>query len=139
RKLVSCSDDGTLRVWDVATGHELLAVRRRDRVRALAWSPDGAIIAAASDDRATRLYAALSGKELRVLRGHNNWVRALAFGPDGRRLATGSDDGRVRIWDPATGAELGALAGHDGGVLAVAFTPGGTILASGAEDATVRV
>ena len=46
-----------------------------------------------------------SGKEVRQLAGHTDWVNTLAFSPDGKTLVSGSDDKTVRCWDPDTGQE----------------------------------
>src|SRR5947209_1652819 len=81
-------------------------------VGALAFSPDGAILATAGADRAVRLWDTGSGRELRALRGHADCVAAVAFSPDGRTAATGSIDATVRLWEVATGRERAVLRGH---------------------------
>ena len=52
-------------------------------VRSAAFSPDGAKVVTASDDRTARLWDAVSGQELAVLQGHEDWVWSAAFSPDG--------------------------------------------------------
>ncbi len=69
------------------------------RCRALAYSPDGSILAAASYDHTIRLLHPLSGAQTRRLDGHTDQVLAVAFSPDGRTLASASKDGTVRLWD----------------------------------------
>ena len=140
RRLASVGDDGTVRVWDPATGAGLAILAGHDgTVAAVAFSPDGRRLASVGDDGTVRVWDPATGAGLAILAGHDGTVAAVAFSPDGRRLASVGDDGTVRVWDPATGAELAILAGHTVGATALAFSPDGRRLASASWDRTVRV
>jgi WD40 repeat protein len=78
-------------------------------VEAVAFSPDGSLLATTSADATARVWNAASGKHLRTLTGHDYTVQAVAFSPSGVLLATASSDATARLWDVATGAHLATL------------------------------
>jgi sugar lactone lactonase YvrE len=90
-------------IWDVATGRQRppLQWQAEGAVSSLAFSPDGKTLASGGPDQA-RLWEVATGKERRLLGGHQKDFFTVAFSPDGRTLATSSGDNRIRIWD-ATG------------------------------------
>jgi WD40 repeat protein len=129
RRLASAGDDGTVKLWDAASGQELHTLRGHTKwVASVAFSPDGRHLASASADRTVKLWDPVSGQELRALKGHTNSVHCVAFSPDGR-LASASRDETIKLWDAASGEELRALQSHDS-VESVAFSPDGRRLAS---------
>jgi WD40 repeat protein len=101
-RVVSASNDQTVRVWEVATG-ECRAVLRghTGTVLAAVFHPDGTRIASASVDRTIWLWDVATGEEVVRLAGHTNYVYSLAFSPEGTTLVSGSGDGTVRLWDTA--------------------------------------
>ncbi len=103
-------------------------------VNALAFSPDGALLASGSDDTSVRLWNAADGSSAAVLEGHNAPVRTLAFSPDGALLATGSSDGMVIVWDVAAQAQVSTPVESGPAVTALAFSPDGALLASAGGD-----
>jgi hypothetical protein len=140
RCLASGSYDNTVRVWDTATGKELLSLTgHASCVRCVAFSPDGRRLASGSDDRTVKVWDSATGKELLSLAGHANYVVSVAFHPDRRRLASGSADQTAKVWDTATGKELLSLTGHAGWIKSVAFSPDGRRLVLGSLEKTVKV
>ena len=140
--LASAGWDGTVRIWDTATGQERVVLSGHVDpvvVAAVAVAPDGSWLATASADRMVRIWDTATGQERAVLSGHDGWVYAVAVAPDGSWLASASGDGTVRIWDAANGKEQAVLFGHTLRVYAVAVAPDGSWLASGGWDGKVRI
>ena len=146
-KLVaSGSADRTVRIWDTATGKELrrfadlekqLLAIPGQRLRSVAFSPDGKTLAASAS--MILLWDADSGKLLHKLPGD----RDLAFSPDGKLLASGCSDGVVRLWDPATGEQVRQWLANrwsPNGLTTLAFSPDGKTLATaGMRDHAIRL
>ncbi len=120
------------RVINVLTGHT-------DEVHKVAFSPDGTLLATASQDTTARLWRTSDGGPLCTLTGHTDWVWGVAFSPDGTLLATGGGDQTVRLWRVADGSLITTLTGYTDRVWDVAFSPDGTLLATTSADQTVRV
>jgi WD40 repeat protein len=140
QRLASARYDTTVKVWEIATGKELLALKGdAGGVDSVTFSPDGQRLASGSEDQTVRIWDSATGKELLALKGHAGQVTSVAFSPDGQRLASASSDQTVKIWDIATGRQLFALKGHAAVVMSVAFSPDGQRLASGSADQTVRI
>jgi WD40 repeat protein/nucleoside phosphorylase len=138
--MASGHDDGSLRLWDVVSGHAIRTILgHMGAVRSVTFSPDGLTLASGSDDNTVRLWDVTLGRALHTFHGHMQCVSSVAFSSDGLRLASGSSDMTVRLWDVSTRAFVCAFEGHEGAVLCVAFNPNGLTLASGAYDKSVRL
>jgi len=139
-RIAAGGDDGSIRVWDQATGNELRAIAgHRGLVRSVAWSPDGRQLASASDDRTVRLWQASTGAVLWVSAPQLGPVRCVGWSRDGARLASGAGDGSVKIHDATTGAELLPPSGCGRSVWSIAWSPDGSRLAAGVDDGSVRL
>jgi hypothetical protein len=140
RQLATASDDGTARVWNANTGHELRAFKAHPGgAETVAFSPDGKRIATAGSDGSARVWDAASGEGLLTLKGHEGPVHCVAFALDGKQLVTAGFDRTARIWDATTGQETRAFKGHTSAVFAVAFASDGKRIVSASDDKTARV
>ena len=153
RLLASADADGTVRLWNLATGHPVGAPLRGtsnpNGVRAVAFSPGGRLLASAGADGTVRLWNLATGHPvgapLRATRarwGLRGGVRGVAFSPDGKLLASADGDGTVRLWNPVTGHPVATLHATSSsyGVFGVAFSRDGKLLASADfNDGTVRL
>jgi WD40 repeat protein/serine/threonine protein kinase len=149
-RLVSAGTDKTVKLWDVATGHEILTLREHtDLVGRVLFSPDGLRLASASSDgtvwvRDAAPFDPRSDPRTLTLSGHDGPVYGVAFSPDGRQLVSASKDTSVKLWDVSGGQAGGAplirsFAGHTSAVFSVDFSRDGRRLLSGSNDKTVRL
>jgi WD40 repeat protein len=104
---------------------------RATSVSALAYSPDGATVAAGCNDGVVRLWDAASGDLRLILSGHTAAVHRLAFAPDGRTLASLGEDNVLNLWHLGTGQRLFSLDGHGQELHGLAFAPDGRTLVAG--------
>jgi WD40 repeat protein/serine/threonine protein kinase/TPR repeat protein len=140
KRIASASLDGTVRIWDAATGAPLAGFSSSGTsIRSFGFSPDGSRIAVALRDHTARIWDAFTGAEVSVLSGHGDAVRSARYSPDGTRIVTASSDKTARIWDAATGAQLLTLAGHEAAVHSAAYSPDGSRVVTAALDSTARI
>jgi WD40 repeat protein len=97
-------DGGTVKVWDVIAGTEILSLQGYSFP--LAFSPDGTRIVSGSADKTMKVWDAATGRELRSLQGHIDIGagNSVAFSPDGTRIVSGAWDGTAKVWDATTGS-----------------------------------
>jgi WD40 repeat protein/serine/threonine protein kinase len=139
-RVATSSLDGTVRIWDAATGQEERLLKGHALlVFRAAFSRDGRWIASASADSTVIIWDAGTGRRAQTLRGHTGSVWGVAFSPDGRWIASAGVDETVRLWDARSGREEYTLPGHNRGVITVAFSPDGKHLASEGDDGSVKV
>ena len=146
--LASGSSDGTAKLWDVATGDDMLGIevdQGRVSVFSVAFSPDGSVLATGSQAfyqgryiHRVKLWDPGTGQNIATFEGHTHSVLSVAFSPDGTTLASGSWDKTAILWDLATGQNIATLR-HENGVSTVSFSPDGSTLASGSYDGILKL
>ena len=100
KRLLSCSQDYSVRLWDWESASELFRLGDLDssNVECVAFSRDGSRFLAGADHGAVTLHNASTGDELARFAGHEGKVRDLAFSPTGLHAVSGGDDATVRLW-----------------------------------------
>ena len=142
RLLASASLDGTVKLWDAASGTLVLNLRHDEPVQCLAFSHDGQLLASAEGRPQAgrtgniRVWNARTGAPITRLDIETGPVWAVAFSPDGRLLASAGEDRVIRLWDRRSWKAT-VLDRHEGIVSSLAFSPDGR-LASGSYDWSVR-
>jgi WD40 repeat protein len=148
--VASAARDGSVRLWDVTTGQEKAgfefrmpsdpATNLRLWTTGVAFSGDGKQIAVGAVDGVVRLIDSTTGKEIRQLTGHTDWVviRGVAYAPDGKMLLTAGFDGSIRVWNTDIGQEIGLFRGHQLRVAGFSLSPDGKrLLSTSSEDGVI--
>ncbi|ETO27233.1 G-protein beta WD-40 repeats containing protein [Reticulomyxa filosa] len=139
-KIVSASDDQTVRIWDVKLGTEIKIFKgHADSVDDAQFSPDGKMIVSSSQDETVRLWDIHSGEQVKALEGHSLGVTCAQFSPDGTIIVSSSWDNTIRIWDAHSGEEIKTLEGHLDEVNDVQFAPDGQTIVSSSDDNTIGI
>ncbi|WP_443034807.1 nSTAND1 domain-containing NTPase [Streptomyces sp. BE133] len=131
RTLATAGDDGTVRIWDAATGRLRKSLPGlTGRVFSAVFSPDGRTLATASSGRGAEMWEADTGRLRSSLGERTIGTMSVAFSPDGRTLATAHSGRGVELWDTET-LRLGrSLGERTNGTELVAFSPDGRTVAA---------
>lgn len=108
-------------------------------VTALAFAPDGSILASGDKSGELKIFSTISGKCTATLVGHAKAISQLAFSSDGLYVASGGVDGTVRMWDVKSATCLSILAAHLQEVTALSFSSDSLMLATGGPDSSLRI
>jgi WD40 repeat protein len=114
RYLTAAPEDGTLHLYEVASGNEIVLRGHEDRIFDVAFSEDDATVLTASDDTTARVWDIATGS-VRVLRGHEDDIYVAALSRDGKLAATAGADASARLWQLADNEEVSNVVGRISG------------------------
>ncbi len=135
-QLAAASSDGTVRVYDVATGEQTLKIdNHADWVTDICYSTDGKLIATASRDKTAKVFNAETGELIATYSGSNKPVEAVAFSPDAK-LVISTSGNLVRVWNVEDSKVVGDMSGFGAEVFALQADAESVIAASA--DKSVR-
>ncbi|MGE3779321.1 MAG: WD40 repeat domain-containing protein, partial [Pirellulaceae bacterium] len=137
KRLATGSRDHQVRIWDIATGTEVLRLPHEGNVTAVAFHPDGRLLATAggtalgggTGDNTVRVWDLTTRQEVTPkVPAQSFW--SVAFSPDGTSLAAASNDGMVRFWAVPGFQKLDLELRHESSVNTVVFSPDGKFVAT---------
>jgi WD40 repeat protein len=146
RRVAAACGDGTVKVWDLASGKVVQTLRGHSQyVFCVTFRPpEGRFLASASADRTVRLWDLNTDEVVFQIAGvpgeQTGMSAALAFSPDGKHLLTPGDDGAVIVRDATDGSEIHRLdAKHEFAATCLAWSPDGRFLATGSWGGVLRI
>ncbi|MGB3346188.1 MAG: tetratricopeptide repeat protein, partial [Candidatus Humimicrobiia bacterium] len=133
--IISGSDDGTIKLWDLNNGECLLTFEgHKYGINTIAFSKDDRYIISGSSDNTIKLWDLNSGECLRNFEGHNKAVKDLVITPDGGFIISGSLDDTLRLWDLNSSKCLRTFMGHEDDIHTVAITQDGNYMISSSKN-----
>jgi WD40 repeat protein len=140
-KVISTSNDKTVRIWDVHTGNQVGNPFQGHGCETvgLAVSTDGRRVVSGAKDGKIMIWDAETKEIIRCLSHHTGCAGSIQFSPDEKRLVSASDDGTLKIWTAETGKLVFDIGHHQHKVWVVAYSPNGDKIASGSLDGMVRI
>lgn len=132
-QIMTCSGDGSLRVWNLDSGEQIGKDWRdgKSGIYAMALSPDEKKVACGSADGAVTLWDIATGKLNAKWSGHRELVTSLCWNKDGGRVVSGSQDDEARVWDVKSGETILPIKTGLAYVQAVVYSPDATMIATG--------
>ena len=155
--------NGRIRLLDAATGRRRTSFRghanfwkslkavlgwddeppQEEQLRALAFSPDGKMIASGGEDKTVQLWNTEKRSKYATFREHKDWITAIAFSADGETVASGDVGKVIKLWDVSARRKRVTFIKHTSSINALTFAPEATplyggCLVSGSADGTIR-
>ncbi|KAG2343269.1 WD40 repeat-like protein [Suillus weaverae] len=139
RRIIACSEDGSLRLWDLESGARIgddwQDFGNKALVITIALSPNGMVVASGSSDGRVMLWDVETGKATAKWSGNTGLVRSVSWSTDGKRVVSGSAGGTVRVWDVKSRKPvLGPIKTGHAEVYTVVYSPDSSKIATGGDD-----
>jgi WD40 repeat protein len=138
-RLASASADGTVRIWDVATGTCLHVLPHEHWAIRTLFSPDSRYLIVSGMSPTIYVWDTIGGELVKTLSGHLDWVWSIAISADGKTLFSTGEDRTIRSWDLDRGVCQAVFPAHQDRIWTIALAPDDRQLVSGSEDRTIKV
>jgi WD40 repeat protein len=130
---------GSVSLYDIGNPSARKTFQHLNRIRSVAFSPDGRAVAVADESPKVWVWDVATGRELAPFVTEEEALEQLSFLPDGKSLLVAAKGGRMSLWDVRSRKMKAALTGHFSSVEAIAVSRNGKALATGSADRTVRI
>lgn len=138
-KTLVTASDYHLQFWNLATREMTNNVEVRSTPRALAYSPDGLLLAMNMGWNGLILWDAATLTEKAKIEASLQEVAPIVFSADGGLIVGSTSNYKVHVWKVADGQEVALLEGHEGYVYDIALSTDGKLLATASYDSSVRL
>lgn len=141
-KVVTASDDGKIKIWDVVSGFCLITFEEHtSSVTCVQFSKRGQILFSASLDGTVRAWDLIRYRNFRTFTTtERTQFNSLAVDPSGEVVCAGSlDSFEIYVWSVQTAQLVETLAGHEGPISCLSFSNENSVLASSSWDKTIRI
>jgi WD40 repeat protein/formylglycine-generating enzyme required for sulfatase activity len=139
RRVLSSSDDRTLKLWELDTGECQKRCYLTDRAADACLSSDGRHALSGGSDKSLRLWDLSSGKCLRTFEGHSGLVFSVRMSSDGRHALSGSADTTLKFWEVENARCVSTFQSHTGDVNGVCLSPDERTALSASSDQTLKL
>jgi WD40 repeat protein len=139
RRIVTCSLDGSLRLWDLESGAQIGEDWKDEKVENvgiydIALSPNGKTVVSGSDDGKVRLWDVETRKAIQRWTGHTGGVTSVCWSSGSDQVVSGSRDGTARVWNAKTGETILEIETGHKFVYTVKYSPDNTQIATGGNN-----
>ncbi|HEY2251530.1 MAG TPA: WD40 repeat domain-containing protein, partial [Planctomycetaceae bacterium] len=98
-RVATAGNDGTVRIWETATGNSLMEIKVGSAIGGLDIAADGGLVATGTSNGALTLWDPANGEKIHDLRNDGSAIFTVAFSPDGKTLACGGADSVISVWN----------------------------------------
>ncbi|CAL5984405.1 Pentapeptide_repeats-containing protein [Hexamita inflata] len=137
-KLVSCSDDYTIIIYDLVKMQLESTITLDDKVKSVEYSNDGSMITCCSGNN-VHLYSSRSNKLIKTFEGHTDSVNTVVFSQDDKYVLSGGDDKVVKVWDVQEQNLFKTIDVHTNSIHQIVFNKNYSCFGTASDDKTIKL